>query len=303
MNTGWMRTDLAVETGILNTTDELDIEGVKIERHQYTEYQIQVSKIVIINEKGEKTVGKKKGTYITIETGWLKENHLDAHQEIQKLLVQQIRILMGECQNKNVLIVGLGNRRVTADALGSMVVDRILVSRHLKEWVPDDLKGRLATVCAITPGVMGQTGIETHDTIKGVIHEIQPDILIVIDALATAGLDRLNGAIQLTDTGISPGAGMGNNRQVLSQETMGIPVIAIGVPTVIDAATLVYTTMEKTETVEPETEKRLMQLTESYYVTPKDMDVAVIRIANMIANALNQSLHDLSREEIQEYLY
>ena len=295
----WKRTDLAIESDFQD-----NIKGVRYEQKSFTGYDIIVTKVMIEDEYGEKALQRKKGTYVTIESKWLKENHLKAHEEMMKRLIIELKEFIHNYSNETVLIAGLGNRQVTADALGPAVVDRLLVSRHMTELAPEDLQGKIGSLCAVAPGVMGQTGIETKDILQGIIEQVRPQLLIVIDALSTANVERMNTTIQITDAGISPGAGMGNYRMMLSEETLGIPVLSIGIPTVIDAATLVSDALsvvgiQQAEQLEP----RLMLMAESLYVTPKDMDIVLKRTANLLAGALNRVLHRMTPEEIQEYLY
>jgi spore protease len=196
-----------------------------------------------------------------------------------------------------VLIVGLGNREVTPDALGPYVVDNLFVTRHLiKEYGNEfKVKNRLGNVSAISPGVMGQTGMETAEIIKGIIEETHPKLIIVVDALAARSISRLNTTIQLTDTGISPGSGIGNNRNALNAETLGIKVIALGVPTVVDAVTIVADTltqyMEKTGFEEKEIDQFVSEIRgqqmDNMFVTPKNIDEAVKRISYTVSEALN----------------
>ena len=216
------------------------------------------------------------------------------------------------------MVVGLGNWNVTPDALGPKVINRLMVTRHMIQIAPDQVQDGLRPVCAISPGVMGITGIETGEIIKGVVEKVRPDVLICIDALASRKLDRVNTTIQLADTGIVPGSGVGNKRMELSKKTLGIPVIAIGVPTVVDAATIAndaidlvldsmieqagqngqdsqfYVTLKNMN--RDEKYAMIKQLMEPYVgnliVTPKEVDEVIDRIAKVIANGLNMSLHE-----------
>jgi spore protease len=226
------------------------------------------------------------------------------------------------------MVVGLGNRSVTPDALGPKVISRILVTRHIKQELPEALgsEGEVRSVCAITPGVMGITGIETAEIIKGVADKVKPDIIIAIDALAARRTSRINAAIQVSDTGINPGSGMGNKRAALNEQTLGCPVIAIGVPTVIDAATLVNDAMDRIldtmiaaapeggsfyETLKSlEREEKYYVIAEALnpyagnmFVTPKEVDSVIDRLANIISNAINIALHPgIGQEDINKYI-
>lgn len=308
----WTRTDLAMEAGERLRSDGREIPGVTWMQESSINYGISTTTVIIEDEQGEKAMHKQRGRYVTIESGWLKENHLQAHQEILDVVTQQLKTFLQLRREDTVLIAGLGNRNVTADALGPLVVDHVLVTRHMMDVAPDDLKPKLRSVCAVAPGVMGQTGMETGDILQGITRKLHPDILLVVDALATASVGRMNTTIQISDAGIGPGAGMGNFRQVLSKETLKIPVIAIGVPTVIDAATIVSDTMETVvsrckqswdSAFMNELHEELTEMAGDLYVTPKDMDIVSVRVSNLIAGAINRALHGLTHEEMQEYLY
>lgn len=198
------------------------------------------------------------------------------------------------------LIAGLGNREITPDALGPEVVDNLFVTRHLiKEYGEEfQAENKLANVSAISPGVMGQTGMETSEILKGIIKETKPDLVIVIDALAARNVHRLNTTVQLTDTGICPGSGVGNNRQALNKESLGVDVIALGVPTVVNAATIVNDTMEQFMVKQGFQEKEINQFNNeineqiiyNMFVTPKNIDESIKRISFTISEALNSCL-------------
>ena len=249
-----VRTDLAIEATELimsekeaeedtsSHRDELD--GIEITEENIND-RIKLTKVRITNENGEKSTGKPIGNYITIESPTMKENDTETHEEIIKVLSENIASLAKLKKVSLILVAGLGNRYVTPDALGPLVISRILVTRHITESLPDQIDNNVRAVSAISPGVMGITGIETGEIIKGICESINPDLVIAVDALAARKTERINTTIQMSDTGISPGSGVGNKRMVLNEKTLGIPVIAIGVPTVVDAATLINDTMDK----------------------------------------------------------
>ncbi|RCW65313.1 GPR endopeptidase [Saliterribacillus persicus] len=242
-----VRTDLATEAREMvnqSRTAEKEIEGVSYSEKK--EESFTVSK-VIVDEIGAEKIGKKPGTYRTIYSDAIKKQDTKLQQQTARVLAKELSQIMNECgidSNASGLIVGLGNRNVTPDALGPIVMDKILVTNHLFVHEPSYVKDGYRRVSTIVPGVMGVTGIETSELIHGIIKEIKPDFVIAIDALASRSIERVNATIQLSDTGIHPGSGVGNTRKEISQETLGIPVIAIGVPTVVDAVTIASDAMD-----------------------------------------------------------
>ncbi len=307
-----IRTDLALEQKERFESDNVEVPGVVLEEEYDEELEIRTTRVVIQTEKGAKTMGKPVGTYITLEAPNLAVPDEDYHREVSKEIAQILKeLIQGEKEEYNVLVIGLGNRLVTPDALGPDVADNLVVTRHIiKEYGKYAMGGeKVHTVSAIVPGVMGQTGMETLEIVKGVVEETKPDFAIAIDALAARNSKRLNRTIQLADTGINPGSGVGNHRNALTEDTLGIPVIAIGVPTVVDAATIVNDTMENLLAA-LETSEMLKGVgvvlqgynaTEKYelikelisphlngmFVTPKDIDETVKRISYTISEALN----------------
>ncbi len=278
-----MRSDLPIE-GCINAAEEL--VGAEWEQDEQ-EDEITVSTVKIQTEEGERRLHRPKGLYVTLECPHIRENQLEIHERIINGLVEIWNKFLNPIVKKGkILIVGLGNREVTADALGPQVVEKILVTRHIREQLPLEWKEKLSEVSALAPGVMGQTGIETGEIVEKLVEAVKPDAVVVVDALAAGALGRLVSTIQICNTGIQPGAGMGNRRRELSQQTLGVPVIAVGVPTVMDIGSLA------------EDEEY-----EAYFATPKDMDVVLKRLSLMIASSLNRALHHLSEEELKAYLY
>lgn len=319
-----VRTDLAYDevikyhneslTGV--TTEEFKVNDIPVIRN-------------IIDKTAETKLNKKAGLYYTLNL-----ENLDFHdsllcEKIEHALAKVINEVLEEkeLKNKRCLLVGLGNINVTPDALGPYVIDNVIVTRHLE--ISNTLSDGFASVCAISPGVMGQTGIETFDIIKAVVKDVKVDFLIVVDALASNALSRVNKTIQITDTGISPGSGVGNKRKELTLNTIGIPVVAIGVPTVVDAITITSTSIDyvlnylssvnnnkiedknnqkDAEEVKKtyfgevglltlEEKKALMQevLTPMGYnlmVTPKEIDEDIDDLSKIIATGINLSLHE-----------
>ncbi|ABY93360.1 MAG: Germination protease [Caldanaerobacter subterraneus] len=318
-----IRTDLAVEARELYKGRE--IPGVRVDEKHLE--GIKVTKVKILNEEGEKAMGKPVGDYITIEAPGLIERDLDLEEEVAKVLADIIKEIANLTENTQVLVVGLGNWNVTPDALGPRVVSNIVVTRHLKEYAPQQFGDEIRSVSAISPGVLGITGIETAEILKGVVDRIKPDLIITIDALASRRLERLSTTIQISNTGISPGSGIGNRRLSITEQSLGIPVIAIGVPTVVDAVTIANDTIEylteellkhtKEESPFYEVLKNMSQqekysliqevltpYVHNLVVTPKEIDLLVRNIASIISRGINLALQPgLTEREMNQLLH
>ncbi|MBO5247802.1 MAG: GPR endopeptidase [Clostridia bacterium] len=302
------RTDLAVEAAELKQLSEKDgfLETV-------TAGTIPVSKVRIVNENAASLTGKPIGNYATVFfDGALSDDELFGHA------VERTADLIREFLHgaKSVLAIGLGNAEMTADALGPKVVDRLIISRHLKEQLPDLYRElALGELSALRPGVLGQTGIETAELIRAAVDTVSPDAVVVFDALASRRVKRLCATVQISDTGITPGSGVGNHRARIDKQSLGIPVISIGVPTVVDAATLTADALEKVgkqmnhpsakalagELANDEGEA-LRELLGGYennlVVTPQDIDALVSRTAKLLSEAVNIAIHNVDREQI-----
>jgi len=321
-----IRTDLALENREYISENGHDLSGVDVTTEVNDELDITVTWVSITDETGASAMGKPMGNYITIESGSMKESDTAAHEEIVKILARKLGRLHNLRPDAVILIVGLGNRHVTPDALGPQVCEKILVTRHLSDDMPQELQGRVRAISALAPGVMGITGIETAEIVRGVADRVKPDMIIAVDALAARRTSRINATIQMSDAGINPGAGLGNKRAAINKATMGVPVIAVGVPTVVDAATLVNDTMERmldemSEAApdegtfydmlrglqESERYGLIREILEPYegnmFVTPKDVDAVIGRLAGIIANAFNIALHPgITQEDVNRYL-
>ncbi len=307
-----IRTDLALETRERFVSDHVEIPGVSVEETYDEEREIRTTRVVVETENGAKMMGKPVGTYLTIEAPNMAVLDEDYHREISKKLAEDIKELVPERKEEvSVLVVGLGNREVTPDALGPYVADHLHVTRHIvKEYGKYAMgKDQVYLVSAVVPGVTGQTGMETLEIVKGVVEETEPDFVVAIDALAARNSKRLNRTIQITDTGICPGSGVGNHRLALNSETLGVKVIGIGVPTVVDAVTIVNDTMENFivalessellksvgETLrsynEAEKQELIRELIAPHlngmYMTPKNIDDTIKRVSFTISEALN----------------
>lgn len=292
-----IRTDLALEVRESFPEDDVEIKGVILTEEFEDNNKIRISTVEIKDEKGAKAMQKPIGTYITIEAPDLDKYSEDYCKPVSDLIAKNLKKLTGNLNKDDILVVGLGNREVTPDALGPHVIDNLFVTRHLIREFGEEFKkqNNLGSVSAISPGVMAQTGMETMEIIKGVIKETNPKLIIVIDALASRSISRLNTTVQIADTGISPGSGVGNNRKALNEESLGVKVIAIGVPTVVDAATIVADTltkyMESTGFGEEDIFKFISEVNGSQmynmFVTPKNIDESVKRISYTLSEALN----------------
>ncbi len=282
------RTDLALEASEgLKGTEEAD-SGILMEEEYKQAENLRITCVRITTKEAERVVGKPKGTYITLESSELLYADEDYHREIAEELSRQIKRLikgMERSKQQSLLVVGLGNKDVTPDALGPLVADNLWINRHLKK------EGFL--ISAIVPGVMAQTGMETAEIVRGIVKETKPTVVIAVDALAARSTKRLNTTIQIADTGIHPGSGVGNHRHGLTKESLGVPVLAIGVPTVVDAATIAGDAMEQLLVTMEESEKRkliyslLDERLKNLFVTPKDVDETVKRISYTISEAIN----------------
>ena len=310
-----VRTDLALEEKERFESDNVEISGVVLEEDYDETLEIRITRVKIETENGAKAMGKPAGVYLTLEAPNLAVPDEDYHREISEKLADHMEELLHENhltgRDISVLVVGLGNRQVTPDALGPYVADNLCVTRHIVREYGKYAMGmeRAQLVSAIVPGVMGQTGMETLEIVKGVVTETKPDLVIAVDALAARNSRRLNRTIQIADTGIHPGSGVGNHRNGLTRETLGVPVIGIGVPTVVDAATIVSDTMENLiQAMETsETLKGVGEVLKMYnnaekyelvkelisphlngmFVTPKDEDEMVKQISYTISESLN----------------
>ena len=306
------RTDLALErTNIYKKANNLEeIDGIETQVEEIDK-NINVSRVKITNEKGEQAIGKKKGVYITID---LKKFKLASDDEIQKAsetLSDELKNIINSHINfkDDILVVGLGNLYVTPDSLGPKVINEIDVTRHIIKYLPQYIDENARPVTAVSPGVLGTTGIETVEILKGIVDNIKPKLLIVIDALASRSIDRISSTVQISDTGIIPGAGVGNTRKEISQNTLGIPVIALGIPTVVESAVLVNDCLDLIiEDLQNDAKSNvfLNQLKEqdnydkikdilnpqeyNMIVTPKEIDELIENMKDVVARGINMSL-------------
>ena len=277
-----IRTDLALESKERLEAEKNEMRGVVFEEHFDEKRNVTITKVTIETENGAKAIGKPVGTYLTLEAPDMAVPDEGSHREVSEVLAEQLRALVKE-NIESVLVVGLGNREVTPDALGPEVIGNLYITRHiLREYgeyaFPDK---KVAAISGIVPGVMAQTGMETLEIIKGIINETGPQLVIAIDALAARSVKRLGRTIQIADTGINPGSGVGNHRKGLNKETLGVPVVAIGVPLVVDAATIVYDACQDAD--------KIPNGIVGMFVTPKNIDEMVKSLSYTISEALNMT--------------
>ena len=288
-----IRTDLALEANELNTQQT---EGIKLQSKNVS--GIKISRLKITSKSASLRLDKPAGTYITIEMPDLSQDFTQTDERLQ-LISKEIESLVPK--EGCILVAGIGNVNITADALGPNSADMVLATRHIsKELAKEIGLEKLRSVAVISPGVLGQTGIETGEILLSLIKKIKPSAVIAIDALASRRLERLGHTLQISDTGISPGAGVGNNRFVLNKESIGVPVIGIGMPTVVDAITLVADTLlPNDEEAADEMVRKLSLNCKNMVVTPKDIDLLIERSSKLTAMAINCALHtEMTQEDL-----
>ncbi|MBR3873112.1 MAG: GPR endopeptidase [Clostridia bacterium] len=300
------RTDLAMEC--LNQK-EGELKGVRMNTR--TIGGVTHTRIRIEDERAADRLGRRKGEYITVECRELPNCDARTRELLARMVAMSVRGMLPP--EGEVLVVGLGNRNVTADALGTRVVERMLVTRHLQQAIAEELKGKLRGVSAIAPGVLGLTGIETAELCRGLVRHVKPAAVVAIDALAAYESQRICTTVQITDTGIQPGSGVGNHRLGLTQETLGVKVIAVGVPMVVYASTIARDAM--TELIrrygiikQEEGEHLAGRLTEGLMgdmvVTPREIDELVLNIAGLLSDGINQALQPaIDADTLHSYLH
>lgn len=307
------RTDLASERrDIYQKANKVEgeINGIESAKEEINE-NLKVERVKITNEEGEKAIGKPIGTYITIDIKKLKLAQDEDIEKSAETLANELRNIIDSHIDKQgeVLVVGLGNIYVTPDSLGPKVINEIEVTRHIINYLPQYVEEGTRMVSAISPGVLGTTGIETVEILKGIVDNINPKLVIVIDALASRSIERISSTIQVSDTGIVPGAGVGNTRTEISQKTLGIPVVAIGIPTVVETAVLVndcldlfiqklqeeaksndYLNQMKQEDNYEEIKEALVPNDYNLIVTPKEIDDLIENMAEVVSKGINMSV-------------
>ena len=320
-----VRTDLAIEAKQAYTEEnKVELDGVIVDEE--SEGDIKITTVTIESDEAGEQLGKPKGHYITIDIPEFTIYDGEIMENVANVFGNVLRRLVDISADKLALVVGLGNWRVTPDALGPKVVDKIMVTRHLKEVMPDAIDDSVRPVCAIAPGVLGITGIETGEIIKSLVEKVKPDIVICIDALGSRKLERVNRTIQLSDTGIAPGAGVGNHRKLINEKTLGVKVIAIGVPTVVDAATIANDTMDlllddlinKSETGKEfynmlksvdrnEKDALIREILNPFIgnlmVTPKEVDAVIDSLSKIIGDGINLAIQpNMDMDDINKFM-
>ncbi|MFF2155958.1 GPR endopeptidase [Paenibacillus chitinolyticus] len=325
-----VRTDLALEARELASEARKSPEIPGVVSDIWEDGGMRITQIQVLNDEGAQAIGKMPGQYMTIEVPELRKKDTQLQDRVATKFAQVFEQYLqkaGIGKDSKVLIVGLGNWNVTPDALGPLVVENILVTRHYFELMPGQVSPGYRPVSAVAPGVLGTTGIESSEIVEGIVEKSRPDLVIAVDALASRALERVNTTIQIADTGINPGSGIGNKRRGLTLETLGVPVIAIGVPTVVYASTIVNSCIDmmqhhfRTQTSNtheilgmlddlPEQERLslvrevLNPLGHDLLVTPKEIDEFIEDIANIIASGLNAALHEaVDSENVAAYTH
>lgn len=287
------RTDLALEA-MENLSETGAVPGEKdgiLMEKQEIDKDIHVTAIEIVNLKGEAKIGKPQGKYITLEIAGIVDEVTDIIPRASKALAGQLSKMVQHSYYLRVLIIGLGNEKVTPDSLGPHTVSKVKITSHLFELFDCDGDEEMANVAGLAPGVTATTGMETAELVKKAVEMTEPDVVIAIDALAAKNIDRVSTTIQLSDTGISPGAGMGNMRKMLNESTLGTKVIAIGVPTVIDSRTVILEAMEEMKVSETDADNYLQSRNLDMVVTSTDIDIIIKSFSEIIAKAINIVLH------------
>ena len=305
------RTDLAIERSEIYNKSNVNNPNDGIETIRDKKDDIEITTVNIINENGEKAIGKPMGSYVTIDINKIKEVDDNDKEKISEIVSERLRDLISKHvkDTEDILIVGLGNIYVTPDALGPKVIPEIEVTRHILNYMPNAMPDDTRPVSAISPGVLGITGIETMEILKGIVDNIKPKLLIVIDALASKSINRISSSIQISDTGIVPGAGVNNKRREISIRTLGVPVIAMGIPTVVDLATITNDCIDlfiqdlQNKAMSNETLNKLkdkdnyeeikdaLNIGEyNMIVTPKEIDDLIENMKDIVARSINLAL-------------
>ena len=300
-----IRTDLAMESA--GALGDRKMPGVHMS--EWETGGVTLTEVRIETEEGARLLDKPVGLYITMECQGVKRRDVEARKAVSALLGEELARLLPEDDGAPVLVAGLGNRTVTPDALGPLTVDHTLVTRHLYAERPELTTRGMASVCAVAPGVLGVTGVETSEMVRAVAQAVKPRAVIAIDSLSARAVSRVASTVQLTDTGIRPGSGVGNHRTALTRETLGVPVVAVGVPMVIYAATIArdaFAMLSEGEET-PDQERALDAMAQELLsgalgemiVTPREVDDLVGDAAAMLAGGINRALHPgLSEQDI-----
>ena len=282
----FQNTDLALEVQEQFEENQVEVPGVVLRKKRSADGKVLTTFVEILDKEGEKAMGKPVGIYVTMESG----KEIQKENVLKEAVCRELRGILGKRKIQSVLVAGVGNRQITSDSLGPETIDRLIVTRHLYDG--QQKKG----ISAIAPGVMGQTGMEAQEVLQGIVSATKPDCVLVIDALMAREVDRLCTTVQITDTGITPGAGIGNKRAVLNEETLGVPVFAVGVPTVVASQTIIRDCVESAlkkmafsqEEIHGFLEDLMKENQNDSVVTPKNIDECIHHISVMLAAVLNE---------------
>lgn len=290
----FFRTDMAVERrDLYKNANKLEdeIRGVECEEEKIDD--INITRVKITNSEGEQALQRRIGNYITIDIKKIHNITEDKEKQIIETFSKELKAIIDKHvkPNEEILIVGLGNSFSTPDSLGAKVVQNIEITRHIKIYLPNAIDRNTRSVSAITPGVLGTTGIETVEIVRGIVDNIKPKLVIAIDSLCSKNIDRINKSIQISDTGIVPGGGVGNRQAELSKETLDVPVIGVGIPTVLDAATIVIDTLKACEVNISENEivDKMKLNNFNFIVTPKEIDELIENMTAIVSEGINMS--------------
>ncbi|HHW19106.1 MAG TPA: GPR endopeptidase [Firmicutes bacterium] len=303
------RTDLAVERATMVQQREGQIPGIQSSEQDLD--GIKITRVQVLTPQAAAKVGKPPGRYFTLECPQLRYRNRALLKKVADVISKELSELASLPRKGDVLVVGLGNWQATPDALGPRVVAQLMVTRHIRDYVPQELGGRLYPVAAVSPGVLGITGIETIDIVRGIVNQIKPELVITVDALAARSPSRLLTTVQIADTGIQPGSGVGNKRPGINQETLGIPVVAIGVPTVVSGASIAADVLDAYfSKFNPHARATLDSVQDflgpdlfELMVTTKDIDVQIHEMSKLLASAINHASQPaITEEEMLDYL-
>ena len=305
----WDRTDLAVERAAVVRERTGELPGLESSQEHIN--GIQITRVQVSTPYAASQVGKPPGRYFTLECPELKYRNRTLLKTVAQIVAEELTVLAALPRQSDILVVGLGNWQATPDALGPRVVSQLMVTRHIRDYISQDLGGRLYPVAAISPGVLGITGMETVDIVRGIVDRIKPELVITVDALAARSPARVFSTIQIADTGIQPGSGVGNKRPGLNRESLGVPVVALGVPTVVSGASIAVDVLEDyfssfnpharptLDSVHDFLSQHLLDL----LVTHKDIDMQIMEISKLLAGAINKATQPaITEEEMLDYL-
>ena len=293
------RTDLALEAQELwqeGAEKTAKLSGVKAGKSRREGYP--VTRVEILDEEGAKTLGKPVGAYLTLDLTAYWQRKEDYFQRAVRALGAELKAMLPG--DGAALVIGLGNRAMTPDAVGPLTLENVLITRHLRAAMPKQFGG-FRPVSAFSVGVLGTTGVESAEAVRGLVKEVEPDFVIAVDALASRRTGRVCATVQLSDSGIVPGSGVGNHRSALNRESLGVPVFAVGIPTVVDAATLAADLLEESGVTEFD-EKRLRSRKQPMTVTPRDIDAQVRELSRVLGYGVNWALQELEIEDMAALL-